>query len=400
MIETQDGHRPARTRRWIAIGMGIALAALAPVVWFFSHTQRADAKPLASATAPAASVVASTAQHRDVSVELKGIGVVQAYNTVTVKPRIGGQIMQVVFAEGQRVHQGDVLARIDSRFLLAQLHQAQATRAKDEAQLANAKRDLARLNDVSVKGFVSRQLVDGQQAQVSVLAASVQADQAALENTQVQLDYATVTAPIDGITGIRMVDVGNVISASDPGIVVVTQIKPIFVVFTLPADVLTAMAVGQATGPAPVEVFDRDDRTRLAAGQLALVDNQIDRATNTVRLKAVFDNADNTLRPGEFVNAHVLKTVLRGATVVEKNVVQYDEHGPFAWLVRADRTVEPRRITVGPASGEEVVIEEGLVPGDRVVLDGQYTLRAGMRVATKQRDTNATAIDNSALSIP
>jgi multidrug efflux system membrane fusion protein len=256
------------------------------------------------------------------------------------------------------------------------------------------------LNDVSVKGFVSRQLVDGQQAQVSVLEASVQADQAALENTQVQLDYATVTAPIDGITGIRMVDVGNVIAPSDPGIVVVTQIKPIFVVFTLPADVLTAMAVGQATGPAPVEVFDRDDRTRLAAGQLALVDNQIDRATNTVRLKAVFDNADNTLRPGEFVNAHMLKTVLRGATVIEKNVVQYDEHGPFAWLVRADRTVEPRRIKVGPASGEEVVIEEGLVPGDRVVLDGQYNLRAGMRVAMKQRDTNATVIDNSALSIP
>jgi multidrug efflux system membrane fusion protein len=308
--------------------------------------------------------------------------------------------MQVVFAEGQRVHQGDVLARIDSRFLLAQLHQAQATRAKDEAQLANAKRDFARLNDVSVKGFVSRQLVDGQQAQVSMLEASVQADQAALENTQVQLDYATVTAPIDGITGIRMVDVGNVISTSDPGIVVITQIKPIFVVFTLPADVLTAMTVGQATGPTPVEVFDRDDRTRLAAGQLALVDNQIDRATNTVRLKAVFDNADNTLRPGEFVNAHVLKTVLRGATVVEKNVVQYDEHGPFAWLVRADRTVEPRRIKVGPASGEEVVIDEGLVPGDRVVLDGQYNLRAGMRVAMKQRDTNATAIDNSALSIP
>jgi multidrug efflux system membrane fusion protein len=160
MIERQDGHRSARTGRLIAIGIGIALAALAPVVWFFAHTQRADAKPLASATAPAASVVASTAQYRDVSVELKGIGVVQAYNTVTVKPRIGGQIMQVVFTEGQRVHQGDVLARIDSRFLLAQLHQAQATRAKDEAQLANAKRDLARLNDVSVKGFVSRQLVD------------------------------------------------------------------------------------------------------------------------------------------------------------------------------------------------------------------------------------------------
>jgi multidrug efflux system membrane fusion protein len=400
MIERQDGHRSTPTRRLIVVVIGIAVVALAPVAWFFFHTQRADAKSLASAAGSAASIVASTAEHQDVAVELKGIGVVQAYNTVTVKPRISGQIMQVVFAEGQRVHQGDVLARIDSRFLVAQLHQAQATRAKDEAQLTNAKRDLARLTDVSVKGFVSRQLVDGQQAQVSVLEASVQADQAALENTQVQLDYATVTAPIDGITGIRMVDVGNVISPSDPGIVVITQIKPIFVVFTLPADVLTTLSVGQATGPTPVEVFDRDDKTRLATGQLALVDNQIDRTTNTVRLKAVFENLDNTLRPGEFVNAHVVKTVLRGATVVSKNVVQYDEQGPFAWLVRLDRTVEPRRIKVGPATGEEVVIEEGLVAGDRVVLDGQYNLRAGMRVAMKQRDTNITGPDSSALSIP
>ena len=159
-----------------------------------------------------------TTERRDVPVALKGIGIVQAYNTVTVKPRISGQIMQVVFTEGQQVHQNDVLASIDSRFLIAQLHQAQATRAKDEAQLANAKRDLVRLTDVSIKGFVSQQLVDGQRAQVATLEAAVKADEAAIENTQVQLDYATVTAPIEGMTGIRMVDVGNVISPSDPAL--------------------------------------------------------------------------------------------------------------------------------------------------------------------------------------
>src|SRR6202011_3906551 len=230
----------------------IVPAILAPI-WYLFHSQRPETKRLGPAPAPAASVVVATAERRDVSVELKGIGIVQAYNTVTVKPRISGQIMQVVFTEGQQVHQGDVLAKIDSRFLLAQLHQAQATRAKDEAQLANAKRDLARLNDVSVKGFVSRQLVDGQQAQVATLGAAVQADQAAIENAQVQLDYATVTAPIDGITGIRMVDVGNVISPSDAGIVVITQVKPIAVIFTLPADALAAIAVGRAEGSAPVE---------------------------------------------------------------------------------------------------------------------------------------------------
>ncbi|HEV7441019.1 MAG TPA: efflux RND transporter periplasmic adaptor subunit, partial [Steroidobacteraceae bacterium] len=173
-------------------------------IWYLFHSQRPETKPLARPPAPAASVVVVTTERRDVPVALKGIGIVQAYNTVTVKPRISGQIMQVVFTEGQQVHQGDVLARIDSRFLIAQLHQAQATRAKDDAQLVNAKRDLTRLTDVSVKGFVSQQLVDGQRAQVAMLEAAVKADEAAIENTQVQLDYATVTAPIDGTTGIRM----------------------------------------------------------------------------------------------------------------------------------------------------------------------------------------------------
>jgi multidrug efflux system membrane fusion protein len=342
----------------------------------------------------------ATAESRDVPVALKGIGIVQAYNTVTVKPRISGQIMQVVFTEGQQVHTGDVLVRIDSRFLVAQLHQAEATRAKDEAQLANAKRDLVRLTDVSVKGFVSQQLVDGQRAQVATLEAAVQADEAAIENTRVQLDYATVTAPIDGMTGIRMADVGNVISPSDPGIVVITQIKPIAVIFTLPAEMLAAMALGQAAGPTPVEVFDRDDKTRLATGRLALVDNQIDRTTNTARLKAVFDNTDNTLRPGEFVNAHLLKTVLRGATVVAQGVVQYNEQGAFAWLVRPDRTVEPRRIVIGPASGASIVIEGGLLPGDQVVLDGQYNLHPGAPVQLQARSATASGGGGNALSVP
>jgi multidrug efflux system membrane fusion protein len=396
---TSDTLPGARTRTWVvAVILGVP-AILAPT-WYLFHSQRTETKLLGPPPPPAASVVVTTAERRDVHVELKGIGVVQAYNTVTVKPRISGQIMQVVFTEGQRVHQGDVLAQIDSRFLIAQLHQAQAIRAKDEAQLANAKRDLARLTDVSVKGFVSRQLVDGQEAQVATLGAAVQADQASIENARVQLDYATVTAPIDGITGIRMVDVGNVISPSDVGIVVITQVKPIAVIFTLPADALAAIAVGRAEGSTPVEVFDRGDQTRLAVGRLALVDNQIDRTTNTVRLKAVFDNADDALRPGEFVNAHLLETVLRGATVVAKGVVQYDEQGSFAWLVRPDLTVESRRIVVGPTSGDWIVIDRGLSPSDRVVLDGQYNLQAGARVDPQLRSSTVTATSGSALSVP
>lgn len=401
ILETEsDTRRAARARTLLRVGIPIALAIVAAPIWYFFHSTRAEPERPGRPTAPAASVLLVTSERRDVSVELKGIGAVQAYNTVTVKPRISGQIMQVVFTEGQRVHQGDVLARIDSRFLIAQVHQAQAIRVKDEAQLANAKRDLARLTDVSVKGFISRQLVDGQQAQVATLGAAVQADQAAIENAQVQLDYATVTAPIDGITGIRMVDVGNVISPSDAGIVVITRVKPIAVIFTLPADALAAIAVGRAEGSAPVEVFDRGDKTRLAAGRLTLVDNQIDRTTNTVRLKAVFDNADDALRPGEFVNAHLLETVLRGATVVAKGVVQYDEQGTFAWLVRPDLTVEPRRVVLGPTSGDLVVIERGLSPGDRLILEGQYNLRAGARVDPQPKDTTVSATSGNALSVP
>ena len=400
-LETEsDTRRTPRARMLLPVGIPIALAIVAAPIGYFFHSLRAEPELPGRPATPAASVLLVTSERRDVTVELKGIGVVQAYNTVTVKPRISGQIMQVVFTEGQRVHQGDVLARIDSRFLIAQLHQAQAIRAKDEAQLANAKRDLARLTDVSVKGFISRQLVDGQQAQVATLGAAVQADQAAVENAQVQLDYATVTAPIDGITGIRMVDVGNVISPSDAGIVVITQVKPIAAIFTLPADALAAIAVGRAEGSAPVEVFDRGDKTRLAAGRLTLVDNQIDRTTNTVRLKAVFDNADDALRPGEFVNAHLLETVLRGATVVAKGVVQYDEQGSFAWLVRPDLTVEPRRVVLGPTSGDLVVIERGLSPGDQVILEGQYNLRAGARVHPQPKDSTVSATSGNVLSVP
>ena len=400
LTQAPDTQLSPRILVLLALGIPVVAAILGAPIWYMFHSQRTQTELLGRPAALAVPVAVAIAERRDVPVELQGIGSVQAYNTVTVKPRVGGQIMEVVFTEGQRVRRGDLLARIDSRLLLAQMHQAQATRAKDEAQLANARRDLARLTDVSVRGFVSRQQADGQQAQVAMLAAAVQADQAALENTQVQLDYATVTAPIDGITGIRMVDVGNVISPSDPGIVVITQVKPIAVIFTLPADTLAALAVGQAEGSIPVEVFSRDDQSRLAVGRLALVDNRIDRATNTVRLKAVFDNADGALRPGEFVNAHLLKTVLHGATTVAKGVVQYDEQGAFAWLVRSDLIVEPRRVVVGPASGGVVVIETGLSPGDRVVLDGQYNLHAGVSVAPRPLGATTSATSGNALNIP
>ena len=376
------------------------MAGFVALTWRLIHVQagQASAPPVREGMTP--DVVVNVVERRDVPVEIKGLGVVQAYNTVTVKTRINGQITQVVFTEGQTVRRGDILARIDSRFLLTQLHQAQANSAKDEALLANAKRDLRRLTDELVRAFVSRQLVDAQQAQVAVLEATVHADAAAIENAQVQLDYATITAPIDGITGLRMVDVGNVISPTDPGIVTITQVMPVAVVFTLPADVSAEISLGEAKQNIPVEVFDREDRVSLAKGRLALVDNQIDRTTNTVRLKALFDNADGALRPGAFVNAHVFKTQLRSVSTIQKHAVQYDDQGPFVWVVRSDLTVAPTRIALGPATGDFVVVASGLSAGDKVVLDGQYNLRLGAHVHVQPQSASSPAVSANALSIP
>lgn len=379
----------------------IALVAILGLTGGYAlNAQRARAATVASGPAPRAPVVTTIVERRDISVEAQGIGTVQAYNTVVVKPLVGGQIVQISFSEGQSVRQGTVLARIDSRFLLAVLHQSQANRTKDQAQLDNALRDLARLTDVAAKGYISRQQLDAQQSQVATLRAAVQADQAAIENAQVQVDYATVKAPIDGVTGIRMVDVGNVISATDPGLVVITQVKPIAVIFALPADVVATMPVGQARGTLVVEAFDRSNRVRLATGTLALIDNQIDRSSNTVRLKAVFDNADGALRPGEFVNAHLRETTLSAASAVPKNAIQYDEQGPFTWIVRSDATVEPRRVVLGAASGAVVEIRRGVSPGDRVVLEGQYGLRAGTAVAEQGPAATRKGGEANALSIP
>jgi len=364
------------------------------------YVQRAQAVTEGGSSAPAVPVTVTVVERRDVPVELKGIGTVQAYNTVTVKPRVSGQIVQVAFTEGQHIHQGAVVARIDPRFLIAQVHQAQANRIKDEAQLENARRDLVRLTGIAAQGFVSRQQVDGQQSQVAVLQAAVQADEAAVENAKVQLDYATVTAPIDGVTGIRMVDVGNVISPSDPGLVVITQVQPIAVIFTLPSDLVATLSMTQAQGGLPVEVFDRSDTLELATGTLALIDNQIDRNTNTVRLKAIFANTDGALRSGQFVNAHLQETVLHGVATVPNRIIQHDEQGTFAWLVRADSTVEARRVVAEAAGGGLMRITRGLSPGDRVVLDGQYNLRAGAAVAVQTHGAAVSGTGGSALSIP
>jgi membrane fusion protein, multidrug efflux system len=339
-----------------------------------------EARPPAEAPEPSVPISSAPVQQGDLSLWLAGLGTAQAYNTVTVKPRVSGQIVEIRFTEGELVHRGDVLAQIDPLPFAAQLRLAQAAMAKDEVQLTNARADLTRFAALSPKGFVTSQSVDTQRAQVATFQAAVRADQATIDAAQVQLNYATIRTPIDGITGIRMVDVGNVISPGDAGIVVITQIEPTSVVFSLPEDEIVRMAIGRPGGVVPVSIYSRDDRTKLAECTLALVDNQIDQSTGTARLKAICPNKDHALKPGQFLNAHMLAASLKNAVTIPADAVQQDDLGTWVYTISRDSKAEPRRISTGSSSGGKIVVESGLAPGERVVTDGQYSLRPGSTV--------------------
>lgn len=364
------------------------------------HVQRAGARPTApSATIPLPVQVA-TIERRNIPVVLEGLGTVEAYNTVTVRPLIQGQIADIDFIEGQKVQRGQVLAHLDDRLLAAALAQARAARKRDEAKLAYARSELGRLTAIAAQGYVSRQLVDSQRAQVAVLAATVAADQAAVANAAVQLSYTTIRAPIAGITGIRLVDKGNVISPSGPGIVVITQAQPITVVFSLPADEVARLPLGQAAGPLPVAAFERDDRHRLACGTLMLLDNRVDPSTNTVRLKAVFANRAGRLRPGEFVNAHLRAAIRRGVLVVPQAAVQHGDQGPFVWLLHPGPVVVRQAVALGREDGRQVEVERGLAPGERIAIQGADRLYSGEAVAVSNRASAASSPAAVALEVP
>lgn len=331
--------------------------------------------------APAVPVTADRAREGDVPIVLAAIGTVQAYNTVTVRARVDGLLERVAFTEGQDVRAGDVLAQIDARPFQAALDGAEAARAKDEAQLANARRDLQRVTDL--KEYASKQNVDTQRTLVAGLEATLLGDRAAVENARVQLGYTTITAPINGRTGARLVDAGNMVRASEgTGLLVITQVQPITVGFTLPQEALDALGQAQARGLVPVEAYLRDDATRLGSGALTLIDNQIDPATGTIRLKATFANENRRLWPGQFVNVRVQTGVRVGAVTVPARAVQRGAAGTYAYVVRPDATVEQRAVRLGQVRDGAALIESGLKPGETVVTDGQYKLRPGTRVET------------------
>ncbi|HEY2464948.1 MAG TPA: efflux RND transporter periplasmic adaptor subunit [Steroidobacteraceae bacterium] len=357
----------------------LALAVLLLITWRVIVHKPADA---ASRSAPPAIAVdTAPAAHSDVPIYLDGLGTVQAFYTVTVTARVDGEIQKIGFTEGQTVHKGDLLAQIDPRPNQAAYEQAVATKAKDAAMLANAKLDLERYVLLQPQDLASKQTVDTARATVGQLTAQVQVDQAAVDNARTQLDYTRITSPIDGRTGIRLIDPGNIVrAAGTTGIVVVTQVQPISVVFTVPEEDLATVSGALAAGPVQVTTLSRDGNTVLDQGTLSLIDNQIDQATGTARLKASFSNTRNTLWPGQYVNARVLVRTERNALTVPSSAVQLGPNGPFTYVVKRDSTVEVRPLEIGAESHGLTVITKGIALNERVVTSNQYRLQAGVRV--------------------
>ena len=359
--------------------MGIALAVLLLIGWRVVLHKPADAA--SRNTPPAIAVDTAAAGHTDVPIYLQGLGTVQAFYTVTVTARVDGEIQKIGFTEGQTVHKGDLLAQIDPRPNQAAYAQAVATKAKDAAQLANAKLDLVRYTLLQPQDLASKQTVDTARANVDQLTAQVQVDQALIDNARTQLDYTRITSPIDGRTGMRLIDPGNIVHAAGTnGIVVVTQVQPISVVFTLPEEDLSTVGVALAAGPVQVTTLSRDGKSVLDQGTLTLIDNEIDQTTGTARLKATFSNTKNTLWPGQYVNARVLVRTEKNALTVPTPAVQLGPNGPFTYVVKSDSTVEVRPLELGEESGGLTVITKGIALNERVVTSNQYRLQAGVHV--------------------
>ena len=328
-------------------------------------------------------VLAVSATARDFPIIIRGLGSAQAFNTVTVKSRVDGQITSVAFQEGQYVHSGDLLMQIDPRPYQAQVGQATANKAKDQANLENAQRDLARYAALlQTQLAATRQQYDTQKALVDQLTAAVQGDQAQIDAARLNVEYSSVRAPIDGITGLRLVDVGNLVAAgAGTPLVVVTQIKPIYVTFTVPERDLVIVRQTMAKHPVTVLAFDGEDTRQLSEGRLTLVNNAVDQASGTVTLKSVFQNQDTALWPGEFINAHLVIDTVKNGVTVPAATVQMGPTGPFVYLVKPDMTVEARPVVVTQVESGIALIGKGLVVGDKVVASGQAGLSPGVKVA-------------------
>lgn len=362
------------------LGLAVTIAICAVLAGCGSQSATKSAK--ANAPPPAVPVGVATVKQGDFNVYITGLGSVQALNTVSLKTRIDGQIMQVNFREGQDVKAGELLIVIDPRPYQVALTQAEANLQKDEAQLTNAKAQYERNNVLYQQGVIAKQDLDTLQASFGTYEGTIAADKAAIDNAKLNLTYCYIKSPVPGRVGLRLVDPGNyVTAASGTAMIVITQLQPISLVFTIPEDQLQEVAQRMRQGTLEVDAYSRDDQTKLGTGTLLTINNQIDQTTGTVQLKATFDNADNALWPNQFVNAHLLLEKRKNAITAPASAMQRGPDGTYTYVVDSNNTVQMRTVQVALTQGSTVVIASGLQSGDRVVTDGQEKLQAGMRVA-------------------
>jgi membrane fusion protein, multidrug efflux system len=359
----------------------IGVFAIAAVATGIAVLHRSRAEPTQDAAVPPTPVVAGTVIAHPVPIYLRGVGTVIAFNNVVVRSQITGPLVKISFRQGQTVKKGDVLAEIDPRPYQAQLDQAVANRDRDQAQLENALANLNRYVPLQSKGFATGQLVDTQKAQVAQLQAAVKGDEAVIESADVNLSYTKLMAPIDGVTGIRQIDQGNIIHPTDAnGLVDVTQIQPISLIFTLPQTTFPEIQQEMAKGRVKVFAYSQDDKTELDEGHLLLIDNQIQQTTGTIRLRATFPNTKRMLWPGELVNARLLLRTEPDGLTIASGAVQQGTSGSYIYVIAPDQSVQVRPVQVAQISEGQALIASGLKAGEQVVVDGQYRLQPGTHV--------------------
>jgi membrane fusion protein, multidrug efflux system len=381
----------SRTIGWVLLVSAVAVAGYFGWQRFYGHevTARAENAQKSAARRPAVPVTLAPVEKTDFPVFLTGLGTVQGFNTVQVRTRVDGQIDKIAFQEGQLVNQGDLLVEVDPRPFQATLDQAKAKKAQDEANLANANLDLQRFTKLGE--FATRQQTDTQRSTVAQLTAQIAADDAAISNAQTQLDYTQVKAPISGVAGLRQVDIGNIVNATtQTGVVTIAQIEPIAVIFTAPEDQLPYINEAQATSPLKVIAITTDGKKPLAEGKLAVINNQVDTTSGTIRLKAVFDNKNHALWPGQSVSTRLLLKTLKDATVVPDDAVQHGTNGLYAYAVTSDNKADLRKVKVSQSIDGRSVIDEGLKPGERVITGGQFKVQPGSLISTAVASSDTT----------
>jgi membrane fusion protein, multidrug efflux system len=390
-------------KKKVVVPAALLVAVLAAGGLYFKHFHPLEKAIAAPAPPPAAPIVAGTVAQHDVPIYLTGVGTVIAYNTDVVRAQIQGQIISINFTEGQSVHTGDLLAQIDPRPYQALIDQYTGNLQRDQAQLKNAQINLTRYSQLGDKGWATPQLIETQQAQVGELQAAIKSDQALIDAAKVQLSYTRLTSPIDGVVGIRQIDVGNIISPSNTnGLVVVTQLHPISLIFTLPETSLPQIQQQQQKTKTPLAVlaYNQDDTMKLDQGLLGLVNNEILQTTGSIQLKANFDNKANKLWPGELVNARLLLDTRHNGLTVPAAVVQQGSKGPYAYVVNPDGTVAIRPIKVAQISDGQALIDAGLTANEQVVVDGQYKLQPGTHVTLLHGQAAQEAAAQDALQAP